>query len=87
ALDNGLNVIACCGESLDVREANKTLEANHLAALEKTLDEADWSRVVVAYEPVWAIGTGVTASPAQAQEVHLAIRAWAAEKISPAVAE
>lgn len=90
ALDCGLNVIACVGESLEVREANKTLElvlGDHLAALLESLDEADWSRVVVAYEPVWAIGTGVTASPAQAQEVHQAIRAWAAEKISPAVAE
>ena len=42
----------------------------------------DWSRVVIAYEPVWAIGTGVTATPAQAQEVHAALRAWLAENYS-----
>ncbi|CAM9801762.1 unnamed protein product [Ectocarpus sp. 6 AP-2014] len=90
ALDCGLNVIMCIGESLAVREANQTLELvleDHMAAFLKTLEEADWSRVVVAYEPVWAIGTGVTASPAQAQEVHSAIRAWVGEKVSPAVAE
>lgn len=45
----------------------------------------DWSRVVIAYEPVWAIGTGKTASPEQAQEVHAAIRAWLAEHVSPEV--
>eukprot|EP00752_Nemacystus_decipiens_P011356 g10090.t1 len=90
ALDCGMNVIACIGESLEVREANKTLELvldDHMASFLKVLDEADWSRVVIAYEPVWAIGTGVTASPAQAQEVHSAIRAWIGEKVSPAVAE
>ncbi|CAM9511684.1 unnamed protein product [Ectocarpus sp. 12 AP-2014] len=90
ALDCGLNVIMCIGESLEVREANQTLELvleDHMAAFLKTLEEEDWSRVVVAYEPVWAIGTGVTASPAQAQEVHSAIRAWVGEKVSPAVAE
>ncbi|CAN0089592.1 unnamed protein product [Pylaiella littoralis] len=90
ALDAGLNVTACIGESLEIREANKTLELvleDHMAALLKTLDEADWARVVIAYEPVWAIGTGVTASPAQAQEVHSAIRAWVGEKVSSAVAE
>ena len=43
---------------------------------------SDWSRVVIAYEPVWAIGTGVTATPEQAQEVHAALRAWLAENYS-----
>ena len=45
----------------------------------------DWSRVVIAYEPVWAIGTGKTASPEQAQEVHAAIRNWLAENVNPQV--
>jgi triosephosphate isomerase len=43
---------------------------------------SDWSRVVLAYEPVWAIGTGKTASPEQAQEVHAAIRKWLIENVS-----
>ena len=43
---------------------------------------SDWSRVVIAYEPVWAIGTGVTATPEQAQEVHAALRAWLAKNYS-----
>ena len=47
----------------------------------------DWSKVVVAYEPVWAIGTGKVASPAQAQEVHAKLRSWLASNVSPAVAE
>ena len=46
----------------------------------------DWTRVVLAYEPVWAIGTGKTATPAQAQEVHQAIRGWLAEQVSQEVA-
>lgn len=46
-----------------------------------------WDRVVIAYEPVWAIGTGKTASPDQAQEVHNNIRAWCAANISPEVAQ
>jgi len=46
---------------------------------------SDWSRVVLAYEPVWVIGTGKTATPEQAQEVHTAIRAWLAEHVSPEV--
>jgi len=46
----------------------------------------DWSKVVLAYEPVWAIGTGKTASPEQAQEVHASIRSYIAAKINPTVA-
>jgi hypothetical protein len=46
----------------------------------------DWTRVVVAYEPVWAIGTGKVASPEQAQEVHASVRAWLAKELSPDVA-
>ena len=48
---------------------------------------SDWSNVVVAYEPVWAIGTGKTATPQQAQEVHAALRQWLVENVSAAVAE
>lgn len=45
----------------------------------------DWNRVVIAYEPVWAIGTGKTASPQQAQEVHASLRKWLSDNVSPAV--
>ena len=48
---------------------------------------SDWQNVVIAYEPVWAIGTGKTATPDQAQEVHVALRKWLSENISPAVAQ
>ena len=47
---------------------------------------SDWSKVVLAYEPVWAIGTGKTATPEQAQEVHLAIRGWLEQNVNPEVA-
>ena len=47
----------------------------------------DWSKIVIAYEPVWAIGTGKTATPEQAQATHLFIRQWLAENLSKEVAE
>jgi triosephosphate isomerase (TIM) len=90
AIKTGLNVMACVGESLDEREAGNTLKIvldDHLAAIAKVLETDDWSKVVIAYEPVWAIGTGKTASPEQAQEVHAAIRNWVFENVSPEIAE
>ena len=82
ALQAGLSVMACIGEKLDEREASKTDEVNarQLAAIRKEVE--DWSKVVIAYEPVWAIGTGKTASPEQAQEAHESIRAWLKKNVS-----
>ena len=77
ALDNAIIPIVCVGESLAEREAGKTLDIV-LGQVEKGLASvanAEAARVVIAYEPVWAIGTGKTATPDQAQEVHAAIRA------------
>eukprot|EP00095_Tigriopus_kingsejongensis_P012330 maker-scaffold797_size95806-snap-gene-0.18 protein:Tk12330 transcript:maker-scaffold797_size95806-snap-gene-0.18-mRNA-1 annotation:"triosephosphate isomerase" len=87
ALENGLNIIPCIGEKLEEREAGETEKVcfKQLAAIAAKV--SDWTRVVLAYEPVWAIGTGKTASPQQAQEVHAALRKWLSENVSPEVAE
>jgi triosephosphate isomerase len=91
AVDGGVGVIWCCGESLEERESGRTI-----AVIEKQLSELktklgsgtqDWSKVVVAYEPIWAIGTGKVASVEQAQEVHAAIRKWLQANISGEVAD
>jgi triosephosphate isomerase len=73
----GLVPILCVGETREQREAGKTLEVvgRQLGSVIEDLGVGAFSRAVVAYEPVWAIGTGLTASPEQAQEVHAAIRA------------
>lgn len=77
ALKEGLVPIFCVGETLEEREANVTSEVvtRQLDAVLSRCGAAALSRGVVAYEPVWAIGTGRTATPAQAQEVHALIRA------------
>lgn len=88
AVAAGMSVIACIGEKLEHRESGKTMEvcAAQLAAIAACLKEADWAKVVIAYEPVWAIGTGKVATPEQAEETHANIRAWIAANVSPAVA-
>lgn len=89
AVSKGVNVIACIGELLEEREAGKTMEVNErqLSAIAAKLEESDWEKIVIAYEPVWAIGTGVVATPEQAQEVHAALRTWLASNVSQAVAD
>lgn len=80
ALAAGMSVILCIGETLADREAGKTLAVciEMLAPCVEALKETDWRKVVVAYEPVWAIGTGKVATPLQAEETHRDIRAWLA---------
>ncbi|XP_074308251.1 triosephosphate isomerase, cytosolic [Silene latifolia] len=86
ALSKGLKVIACVGETLEQREAGTTMDV--VAAQTKAIADkvTDWTNVVIAYEPVWAIGTGKVASPEQAQEVHAELRKWLQANISAEVA-
>jgi triosephosphate isomerase len=89
ALKHGLSPIFCCGEPLEVREAN-THEALVKKQVEESLFHLDadaLKKVVVAYEPVWAIGTGKTASAQQAQDMHAVIRQHLASKYGQAVAD
>jgi len=89
ALENGLRVIFCCGEILPEREQNLHFDVVK-RQLEKglfILPEAEFRKCIIAYEPVWAIGTGVTASPAQAQEMHKFIREQVAKHYGPDIAD
>ncbi len=81
ALAADLTPVVCIGETLAQREADQTLAVltEQLQAVLAVLGAADLSRCVIAYEPVWAIGTGKTASPDQAQAVHAALREWLAK--------
>ncbi len=77
ALSNGLTPIVCVGETLSEREAGKTFSVldDHIKNGLRDISEADIIKTVIAYEPVWAIGTGRTATPDQAEEAHKYIRA------------
>jgi triosephosphate isomerase len=85
----GLRPILCVGESLAEREANRTFEVvgAQLAGSLASADAARAAELVVAYEPVWAIGTGKTATPAMAQEAHAFVRARLAERFGAAAAQ
>lgn len=89
ALDGGIGVILCCGESLEEREQGITTNVvtKQLDAVNKSIGKDGWKNVVIAYEPIWAIGTGKVATTEQAQEVHAAIRKWLSEAVSSEVAE
>ncbi|KAL8228387.1 hypothetical protein R6Q57_015971 [Mikania cordata] len=86
ALGQDLGVIACIGELLEEREAGKTFDVcfKQLKAYADAV--SSWDNIVIAYEPVWAIGTGKVATPEQAQEVHVAVRDWLAKNVSSEVA-
>jgi len=87
AIDGGISVILCCGESLEEREAGTTVDVV-TKQLKAVADKVkDWSKIVVAYEPIWAIGTGKVATTEQAQEVHAAIREWLKKEVSSEAAE
>ena len=89
ALQNGLKVIFCIGESLAEREANKQNEVVK-AELEGSvfnLSAEEFKNIVIAYEPIWAIGTGKTATSDQAEEIHAYIRSVIADRYGKAVAE
>ncbi len=78
ALVKGLLVVLCVGESLEERKAERTNEVldTQMAGSLASVTEEQLKNVVIAYEPVWAIGTGLTASPAQAQSAHAHLRNW-----------
>ena len=96
-----MSVIACVGETLAERESGSMFKVldSQMAGIADELKKSKqeraagsagveglWDRIVVAYEPVWAIGTGVVATPEQAQEAHAYLRKWLAENVSAAVA-
>lgn len=88
ALANKLQPFFCCGEPLEVRESN-----DHLKFVRRQLDESlfhlspeEFAKTVIAYEPIWAIGTGLTASVEQAEEMHAAIRSWIAGRYDETIA-
>lgn len=89
ALESGLKVIFCCGEVREERESGK-----HTAVVKKQIEEGlfnlpaeTFRKITIAYEPVWAIGTGLTATPEQAQEMHKYIRDLVSTKYGPDCAE
>ena len=88
-LAGGLSVIMCVGETLDQREQGiaESVVSGQLIGGLSGLTASDHDRIIVAYEPVWAIGTGRTATPEQAQEMHAFIRRVFAERVSSQAAE
>jgi len=87
ALKQDLSVVFCCGELLKDRQEGHTEKIifDQLAPLKSLGDQ--WAKIVIAYEPVWAIGTGVVATPQQAQDTQAAIRKWLLDNVSSKVSQ
>lgn len=81
--ESTMTVVLCVGESAEQREQQQTFDVVASQLAEALASRNQCERIVIAYEPVWAIGTGLTASPEQAQEVHAFIRNWLGEKFGP----
>jgi triosephosphate isomerase len=88
AIAEGMEIIFCFGEQLEERKTDRHFEVvkDQLSEALFALPEAAWECIILAYEPVWAIGTGETASPAQAQEMHAFIRSLIVERYSLSLA-
>jgi triosephosphate isomerase len=89
AVRNDLKVVFCCGESLDIRESKKHLEfvANQLMQGWKDLDETEMKNCIIAYEPIWAIGSGLNASKMEIEEMHGTIRSIVASCFSESLSQ
>eukprot|EP00808_Paulinella_micropora_P018726 g38229.t1 len=89
AIKSGVSAIACIGETLQQREAGQTMDVllGQLKAIADKMPSGGWADCVIAYEPVWAIGTGKVATPQQAQEVHANLRKWLEKNVSADVAK
>ncbi|KAJ1604337.1 triosephosphate isomerase [Cryptosporidium canis] len=84
-LESGLRIVLCIGESLGERETGRTNDVIQKQLLEALKDVGDLTNLVIAYEPIWAIGTGVVATPDQAQEAHAFIRECITKMYDPQV--
>ena len=89
ALSVGLKVVFCCGEPLEIRESNKELSYVKQQLIDSLfhLPEEELQNCIIAYEPIWAIGTGRTASVEQAEDMHASIRSWVKEKYGSSASE
>jgi len=89
ALENDLTPIFCCGEVLEERNAKQHFEVvkTQISDALFLLSEEEFGKIIIAYEPVWAIGTGVTATPEQAQEMHAYIRSLVNNRYGKQIAE
>jgi len=89
ALKNNLKIILCIGENLEQRESNETMNIieNQVNDCLNSISDKEMKNIVIAYEPIWAIGTGKTATPEQAQEVHKNIRQFLEKKFNKNISD